>query len=104
MIEKSVNYLLCELLHNKQNSIRFFVYSVIEEVMLDLLGEEVTGDVLDAHTKNFHTDAAADRLSQMLLTSNIFILPILKFERRKNHSVVEEKKSIVFAPKDPWTL
>lgn len=50
------------------------MYIDVEQIMLYLIRMDVIGDTLDAHeAKLFDTDAAADKLSQRLLTSNTFV-------------------------------
>lgn len=92
LIEESMDDVLQKLLQNAQWGIRLVVCNVVEQVMLDLLHEEVIGNMLDSLiAKCFDNNATADRLSQKLLTSNTFNAPIATFVRREANTAMEHK-------------
>lgn len=69
--------------------------------MLDLLSEEAIGDMLDAHlAKLLDTKAAANRLSQRLLTSNTFTAHTAALVRLKRNTALNHKYSTALATKD----
>lgn len=80
LIEEAMDNMLRTWYHNDQNEIRSIVYNVTERVKLDLLRNDVTGEVLHAHTTKFtEIDAAEGRLSKKPLTSGSFTGPISTF-------------------------
>lgn len=94
LIEESLDDILRMSLHNAQSEIRSFVYNVIEQAMLVLPRREVIRDTWNVQTENlFHTDAAADRLSQRFITANTFMEPIATFVRRKPDNAMKQKYS-----------
>lgn len=45
--------LLHKTLHSSQNGVRYVVYNVAEQVMLDVLHKDVMGETLDAYIAKF---------------------------------------------------
>lgn len=101
LIEESLDDILRKSLHSAQNGIRSVIYNINAQVMLDLCHKDVIGDTMDAHIAKFlDTNAAADRLSQRLLTLSTFMSPLVTFMRRKIDTAKEEY-STAFLTKDP---
>lgn len=103
MIKEWLNNILRTSFHNAQSSIRSVVYNVFEPAMLNLLGQDVIDETLDAQiAKFFDTDAATEGLSKRLLTWSSFMEPIGTLDRRKTNKVMEEKKyNVAYAVKEP---
>lgn len=73
------------------------MFSIFEQVMLDLLLREVIRDTLDSHIARFFVaGAAANRPSQRFLTSSAFMVPIVTFIKRKIDITMEQKYRIAF--------
>lgn len=72
--------------------------------MLELLGKNVIGERLDAHTaKCLERNEAAKGLWKKLLTSKYFMSPIATFARRAPDSALEHKNcSTAVAPKGTY--
>lgn len=69
--------------------------------MLDLLRKDGILDTLDARIAElFDTNAAVNRFSHRVLTSNTFMAPIATFVRRKADKAMEQKYSTAFVTKD----
>lgn len=104
MVEESLDDLLQTSLHNARTNIRPIVYNVVNHIMLELLGKHVIGETLDAHVaKYFYTNAGADGVSKILLTSCSFIAPVATFLRLKMDAAIEYMKySTVFVSKEQF--
>lgn len=68
--------------------------------MLDLLRKGHIGDTLNRHIAKFvDSDANANRMSQRLLTSNVYSAPLAPFVRSKTDRTIEQKYSTAYATK-----
>lgn len=82
-VKEALDDVLCKTLHNTQSGVRYAVYTVVEQVMLDLLRKDVIGGKSDTHSaKFFDMDQAIKRFSKRLGTSTSFIAPIATLVRR----------------------
>lgn len=77
VLKQSLDDILHQSYYNDQRGVRLVLYTIGQQVMLDLMRKEIIGEDLDAHiSKFFNTDAAAGRLLKNLPTSNSFIAPV----------------------------
>lgn len=73
LAEEALDYVLLDTFHNLQRVIRSVLYTLVEQVMIDLLGKDVTGERLDARVMNiFDLYEAAEKLSGGLLISTFY--------------------------------
>lgn len=89
--------ILSTSLHNLQSGIRWVVYNIIEDVMLDLLRKGVIWEMIDAHIIVFNTDGDAEGLSKRLLVPNLFMTPVATFWHEKYIAISEKKDNPAFA-------
>lgn len=105
LVEGSLDDIPCTSYCNAQSGIRSVVYRVLEQVMLDLLRKDVIEETMDAHiAKVLNTYAAADEISEKLLTSSSFIAPITTFVPYKTNLFIVDQNT-VFAKasqRKPW--
>lgn len=78
-VQESLNEILKASFHHVQRRIRLVVYSVVEQVMLDLLRKEVIWETLGVHKAKFiDKDAAVEGFSKRLLACSSLMAPIVR--------------------------
>lgn len=82
------------------------VYNVVEQLILNLLRKEVTGERLDAYNvKYFDMYAVAEGSLKTLLDSSSFMTAIATLVTRKEDTAMDTKKhSVAYALKSWWIL
>lgn len=93
MVEEVLNDILAKTIQYAQNGVWSFVYTVVEQGMLDLLFKDIIEERLEAYkATNFDTDVAADKVSERLLPSRLFVTPAAWFVRCKTDTTMDTKK------------
>lgn len=90
IVLKFLDGILRKLYRHAQSGIHSVVHNIVEQVVLDLLREEFTGDILDTQNAMYlNTNAAANSLLKKLLASTSFLAPVGKFVRQKTDSPLQ---------------
>lgn len=102
MVEEALDLILHHTVCNAQNGVQSVLYNVVEWIKLDLRRKDVVREALGSHIAKYsNTDAAANGLSKMLLTSSSFIMPIMTFAIREMYTSMENQKySVPYAIKE----
>lgn len=80
--------------HNARSSIQAVFCNVVEQEVLDLLRKNSLGNKSNAHMATFSTDKQPLITCRNILTSSLFMTPIVNFWRRKTNSDIADKESV----------
>lgn len=91
IIEESLHDILKWSIHTEQRQIQSVVYSIVWQVMLDLVRKDIPGQKLDAHIANhFDHYAAAEGLKWSVLPLSWFVRPIATSFRCETDTVMKK--------------